>query len=90
MGARSRTAQPVLQPFIRYARLYHVSCLVLILEFLGLSESEIRRRLTLEEEKESFASATDSSDESTETKYLLYGLDLEERQYVASIVFSGL
>lgn len=42
---------------------------------------EIRRRLTLEEEKDEIASATiDSNDDFTETKYLLYGLDLKEQQ----------
>jgi hypothetical protein len=42
---------------------------------------EIRNRLTLEEEEEEFASATvDADDDFTETKYLLYGLDLEGQQ----------
>ena len=41
---------------------------------------EIRNRLTLEEEEE-FASATvDADGDFTETKYLLYGLDLEGQQ----------
>ena len=58
---------------------------------LGLSESEIRRHLTLEEERGVLAfTVVDSSDEFTETKYLLYGLDLEERQYVSFVIFSGL
>jgi hypothetical protein len=55
----------------------------------GPSESEIRKRLTLEEEKEEkeekatvASSAITSSDAFTKTKYLLYGLDLEEQQYV--------
>jgi hypothetical protein len=60
----------------------------LIPEFLGLSESQIRRHLTLEEEKEMVTStAVDSDKEFTETKYLLYGLDVEEQQYVSSAVF---
>jgi hypothetical protein len=47
----------------------------------GPSEMEIRRRLTLEEERDNVASATvDPDDNFTETKYLLFGLDLEERQ----------
>lgn len=37
----------------------------------------------MEEEKDKLsAAAVDSSDDYTETKYLLYGLDLEEQQYV--------
>ena len=45
---------------------------------------EIRRQLTVEEEKGELASAAlDSSDSFTETKYLLYGLDLEEQQYAS-------
>ena len=44
---------------------------------------EIRKRLTMEEEKDELAATVlDSSDAYTETKYLLYGLDLEEQQYV--------
>ena len=59
---------------------------ILILKFSGLSESEIRRRLTLEEERELLASTVvDSDDYFTETKYLMYGLDLKEQQYVLSI-----
>jgi hypothetical protein len=55
---------------------------VLILVLSGPSELEIRKHLTLEEEKDSIASATiHSSDDFTETKYLLYGLDLEEQLY---------
>ena len=47
----------------------------------GPSEIEIRRRLTSEEEKDELTSATiDADDDFTETKYLLYGLDLEEQQ----------
>jgi hypothetical protein len=90
MGARSRTAQPILQPINRYALLYHVLWLVLILELLGLSESQIRRQLTLEEEKEDITDTTiDSGDEFTETKFMLHGLDLEGQQYVNPAVFSG-
>ena len=49
----------------------------------GPSELEIRRRLTLEEEKDAVASTMiNSSDDFTTTKYILYGLDLEEQQYV--------
>ena len=49
----------------------------------GPSESEIRKRLALEEEKEEVASAAPNpGDDFTETKYLIYGLDLEERQLV--------
>jgi hypothetical protein len=58
-----------------------MSQLLLTLESSGLSEFEIRRRLTLEEEKEELVSAeVDSDDSFTETKYLLYGLDLERQQ----------
>lgn len=65
--------------------------LILSLELLGLSESEIRRHLTLEEEKENLADTrVDSDDEFTETKFLLYGLDLEGHQYAHFIVFSDL
>jgi hypothetical protein len=42
---------------------------------------ETRKRLTLEEEKDELNSAPiDPSDDFTETKYLLYGLDLEDQQ----------
>jgi len=55
----------------------------LIPDFLGPSESEIRNRLTLEEEMEDLASiAIDSDDKFTMTKYISFGLELEERQYV--------
>jgi hypothetical protein len=55
----------------------------LILILPGPSELEIRRRLSLEEEKDKAASTTiDPSDDFTETKYLLYGMDLEEQQWV--------
>jgi hypothetical protein len=47
----------------------------------GPSEMEICRCLTLEEERDHVASATvDPDDNFTETKYLLFGLDLEEWQ----------
>ena len=47
----------------------------------GPSESEIRQRLTLEQEEDELAStAVDLDDTFTMTKYLLYGLDLEEQQ----------
>ena len=49
----------------------------------GPSEAEIRQNLTLEEEMEEITSSKiDSTDSFTETKYLLYGLNLEEQQYV--------
>ena len=53
---------------------------LLILGLLGLSESEIRRHLTLEEKDDLTSAETDSGDNFTETKYLLYGLDLEEQR----------
>ncbi|KAF9782642.1 hypothetical protein BJ322DRAFT_1022239 [Thelephora terrestris] len=47
----------------------------------GLSESQIRRRLSLEEENEELTSAAmGSEDDFTETKYLLYGLDLKDHR----------
>ena len=51
----------------------------------GPSELDIRKRLTAEEEKEQLASTAaeswvDSADNYTKTKYLLFGLDLEEQQ----------
>lgn len=59
----------------------------LILEFSGLSESEIRRRLTLEEEQDALVSTiVDPDDNFTETKYLLYGLDLEDQRYGTFVV----
>ena len=63
------------------------SSLSLLIQQQGPSESDIRKRLAAEEEKEQFASAavepqTESKDDFTETKYLLYGLDLEEQQYM--------
>ena len=58
-----------------------LSLLTLVLP--GPLELEIRRHLTLEEEKDDLASAlTDPKDDFTETKYLLYGLDLKEQQCV--------
>ena len=60
---------------------------LLILVLSGPSELEIRRRLTLEEEKDEVTSVTiNSIDDFTQTKYLLYGLDLKEQQ----CVFPGL
>ena len=47
----------------------------------GPSETEIRKRLTLEEEKDKLAfTLIDSDSHFTETKYLLSALDLEEQQ----------
>ena len=51
---------------------------------------DIRKRLTAEEEKDQLASASieswaDSGDVYTETKYLLYALDVEEQQCVFDI-----
>lgn len=47
----------------------------------GPSESEIRRRLTLEEEKDGLAFAeVDGDDAFTKTKYLLFALNLEDQQ----------
>lgn len=79
MGAQSTQAKPLLQPFVWYVALpIHCNSSELC---TGPSEMEIRRRLTLEEEKDEIASATiDSNGDFTETKYLLYGLDLEEQQ----------
>jgi len=57
----------------------------------GLSEWEIRRRLTLEEEQDGLIPAEiDSSDNFTETKYLLYGLDLEGQRYAPLVGPLGL
>ena len=61
--------------------------LLLILGLSGRSESEIRNRLTLEEESDRLASTViESTDDFTETKYLFYGLDLEGKQYMLSAV----
>ena len=73
----------------RLVRLITRCCgfLLIILGLSGPSESEIRMRLTLEEESDGLTSTViESVDDFTETKYLLYGLDLEERQYVLSVV----
>lgn len=53
----------------------------------GPSELDIRKRLTAEEEADQLNSTAvealvESSNDYTETKYLLYELDLEEQQYV--------
>ena len=57
----------------------------------GPSELEIRRRLAMEEEKDEVASgAIDSIDGFTQTKYILYGLDLEERRCVSHTLASFL
>lgn len=62
--------------------------LSLILYQQGPSESEIRRRLTAEgEEGELVSIVIDPSDDFTETRYLLYGLDLEQQQYVSVVSF---
>ena len=54
----------------------------LILELPGPSELEIRRRLTLEGEHDELDPiAIDLNGDFTETKYLLFGLDLEGQQY---------
>jgi hypothetical protein len=59
-----------------------------IVIFPGPSESEIRQHLSLEEEADEVASKKiDSTVDFTETKYLLYGLDLEEQQYVFPISY---
>ena len=74
---------PYFNPSSGMSNYLYTSWLLLILVLPGPSELEIRRRLTLEEEKDDAASTTiDSSDEFTETKYLLYGLDLEGQQCV--------
>ena len=47
----------------------------------GPSESEIWKRLAVEEEMDEVTSATINSDDHfSEMKYLLYGLDLEEKR----------
>lgn len=60
-----------------------LNCTFIVTPFdssLGPSELEIRRHLTLEEERDELDSAAlNSSDNFTETKYLLYGLDLEDQ-----------
>ena len=54
---------------------------VLLILGSGLSELDIHKHLSLEEEKDDVAStAIDSCGDFTETKYLLYGLDLEEQR----------
>ena len=56
--------------------------MLLILELSGPSELEIRRRLTLEGEQDDLDPiAIDLDGDFTETKYLLFGLDLEGQQY---------
>ena len=55
--------------------------------YQGPSELDIQKQLTADEEKEQLASAAveswaDSGDDYSETKYLLYGLNLEEHQWV--------
>jgi len=65
---------------------------LIILVRSGPSESEIRRRLTLEEERDAAAASTttDTVDDFNQTKYLLYGLDLEEQQYVSVVLVLNL
>jgi len=47
----------------------------------GPSESDIRKRLTLEEEKDGVDFAIDDGDDAfTRTKYLLFVLNLEDQQ----------
>ena len=66
----------------------YVVRLLLIIESPGPSELAIRRRLTLEEEEDDDlnAVAAGSEDDSTETKYLLDGLDLEVQQCGFSVL----
>ena len=48
---------------------------------VGPSESDIRKRLTLEEEKDGLAFAiADGDDAFTRTKYMLFALNLEDQQ----------
>lgn len=44
------------------------------------SETEVRQRLTLEEEQEQAQLESGGPDHYTRTKFLLYGLDLERTQ----------
>ena len=50
------------------------------------SETQVRQRLTLEEEEEQARLGTSGPDRFTRTKFLLYGLDLEHEQFVLFIL----
>ena len=50
---------------------------------IGISETEVRQRLTLEEEQEQAQLESEGPDHCTPTKFLLFGLDLEHKQYVS-------
>jgi hypothetical protein len=50
--------------------------------FIEISETEVRQRLTLEEEEEQVKLETSGSDHWTRTKFLLFGLDIEHTQCV--------
>jgi hypothetical protein len=45
-----------------------------------MSETEVRQRLTLEEEQEQVLLGSEGPDHCTRTKFLLFGLDLEHKQ----------
>ena len=53
----------------------------------GASETEVRQRLTLAEEQDQVQLRSEGPDHCTQTKFLLFGLDLEHKQYV-SLLFT--
>lgn len=50
-----------------------------------VSETDVRQRLTLEEEEEQTRLGASGPDRCTRTRFLLYGLDIEHGQYVLFI-----
>ena len=49
----------------------------------GVSETEVRQRLALKEEQEQAQLGSEGPDHCISTKFLLFGLDLERKQYVS-------
>lgn len=48
-----------------------------------ISETQVRQRLMLEEEQEQVRLGSEAPDHCTRTKFLLFALDLEQKQYVS-------
>lgn len=82
-GIMTRTSLTRTSTFLPVCLITYISRSLLILIPPSPSELEICRRLTLEEEKDEIVSTiVNFSDNFTATKYILYGLDLEEQQCV--------
>ena len=81
-GSMTGTSLTCTSTFLPVCLITYISWSLLILIPPGPSELEIRRCLTLEEKDEIVSTIVNFSDDFTATKYILYGLDLEEQQCV--------